>query len=192
MSRMSNDECVVCMLPSEECGPFTTENYCPLIIHKGEPDPTVKPHKICVLCRDTIEQKYGGEKIPPYTKNSKNLTCFGCGCRVGDLPIREEVAITINPDERIVSGILWKIFEGIYLVFPIIILSIFYARLIDYLNCYFDLNQKGKCYFIRENIDAGFYFIGFILSIITTVGFCTCCVIYRADRDRNITRARYQ
>ena len=207
---MSADECVVCMLPLEECGPFTTENYCPLINRMNNADnmdTTVRPHKICVQCRDTIEQKYGGVKIPPYTKNSKVLTCFGCGCRVGDLPIRQEVTITIHPDgsavrenetlqdrinrwrgEESVCGILWRIFEGLYLSIPIILLTILYARLLDYLNCQLDHKQEDKCYFIQENMDKGFYFIGFILSIISVVGSTTCCVICREDRERNISR----
>lgn len=203
---MSTEECVICMLPPEECGPFTTENYCPLIHSKGG----VKPHQICVQCRDSIEQKYGGVKIPPYTKKSKVLTCFGCGCRVGDLPKNQEVISiqstshgrnrnTRNRNQQRVEtlhermdrwrreeslcGILWRMIEGVFIVLPIIILTIFYGKFINYINC--QLGSTRECYFLLDKVDNGHYFIGFIMAIINIIGCITCCVICQEDRIRS-------
>ena len=202
------------MLPSKECGPFTTENYCPLIHSKGG----VKPHQICVECRDSIEQKYGGVKIPPYTKNSKVLTCFGCGCRVGDLPRNQEVRISVRNtsnrdeidvrDERNIRnnrslrrvetfneridrwrgeeslcGILWRIVDGSFCSIPIVILTIFYGKFINYLNC--QLGTNKECYFLMDEVNNVYYFMGFIIAIINIIGCVTCCVICQEDRIRS-------
>ena len=172
-------ECVVCF---DESGPFTTENYCPNI--------GVDRHQICVECRDRIQQINGGHPIPVYKEELReNPPCFGCGLRLPQGDKRHHVVRVedeFNQDERhrrnlrmtqlidlwrseeSICGITWRILEGTVILTPLIILTIFYAKCMDYLICYSD-NTPMKEWDDLKIDNMGFYWLGLILALFSYI-----------------------
>jgi len=189
-------ECVVCF---DETGPFTTENYCPNI--------GVDRHQICVECRDKIQQINGGHPIPVYREELRDKPpCFGCGLRlpqadkrhivvrVGDNNTTSQVTerggrsqiplLDLWRSEESLCGIAWRILEGTFIITPLVLLTMFYAKCIDYLTCYND-DKPMKEWDDFKIDNMGYYWLGLILGLFTYIVIIFISVICSESRNNN-------
>ncbi len=173
--------CVVCF---ETTGPFTTQNYC---VHGI--------HQICVECLTQIE-KMTGSTIPPVLVGEKindkqEVSCFGCGRRSGPVkknsPTRE-VAINIENlpinevylpqtdwrNDESCKGILYRIYKGILILIPIVIMIFVYSYIVHFI--WLVISDT------HEEINKTCYLIGIMLTVLNLCLFI-CLLIGCEELD---------
>lgn len=178
---MDTHDIPFCVLCYESDKPFTVQNYCPL-------DGSDK-HVICCHCRDHI-QTITGNYIPVYNQSMRNNPpCFGCGLRFETLRkrrkddreyveeyggVEDSYASLEQHRERINSFSLThsnrsnqcffeffkRILEGFILVVPIVFLTLFYSKLVEYLVSI----ESHRLPWDKFGINSGFYILGFFLG----------------------------
>ena len=114
--------------------------------------------------------------------------CFGCGLRIHHVDknivvrveeesnqeernrrnLRTSQLIDLWRSEESICGIIWRILEGTVIATPLIILTIFYAKCIDYLTCYSD-NTPMKEWDDFKVDNMGYYWLGLILALFSYV-----------------------
>ncbi len=143
-------------------------------------------HFICRHCRDHIKKITTGNYIPVYNQSMRNnQPCFGCEFRFEELrrikddreyggvedsyasfePRRERINSlylkqTNRSNKSFFEFLMNRILEGFSLVVPIVFLTLFYSKLVEYLVS----TESHRLPWDKFGINSGFYILGFFLG----------------------------